>query len=206
MDRNERARIVRTPLRADPPPARRAARGPRWKSGALLRAEAIGGGAQECVLFASGSPSAPVDGGREGPQGRAQDARAFAAMQDASSSNPGRRPRTFRAAEGGAVGVSFLLVTSLWTSKEKSPARRDAGRTRMDAGRLSRRKRAHRKQDTAKAPSPRPIPQAREGERHAQHQTAAASATSPSIRRHTHAPRLALSIAAMRASCRTISA
>jgi len=40
MDRNERARIVRAPLRADPPPARRSARGPRWKSGALLRAEA----------------------------------------------------------------------------------------------------------------------------------------------------------------------
>jgi len=40
MDRNERARIVRAPLRAGPPPARRAARGPRWKSGALLRAEA----------------------------------------------------------------------------------------------------------------------------------------------------------------------
>ncbi len=39
MDRNERARIVRAPLRADPPPARRAARAPRWKSSALPRAE-----------------------------------------------------------------------------------------------------------------------------------------------------------------------
>jgi len=38
MCRNERARIVRAPLRADPPPARRTATGTR-KSGALLRAE-----------------------------------------------------------------------------------------------------------------------------------------------------------------------
>ena len=34
------ARVVRAPLRACPPPARRATRGPRRKSGALLRAEA----------------------------------------------------------------------------------------------------------------------------------------------------------------------
>ncbi len=39
MDRNERARIVRAPLRARPPPARRAARGPRLRSARILRAQ-----------------------------------------------------------------------------------------------------------------------------------------------------------------------
>jgi hypothetical protein len=40
---------------------------PGWGSGALLRAEAIGYGTQWRTLFASRSPSAPVDGGRSGP-------------------------------------------------------------------------------------------------------------------------------------------
>jgi len=62
-----------------------------------------------------------VDGGRQSPQGRAHDVRAFAVSAGALSANLGRRSRTFRAgcAEGDDAGLPFLLVTFLWASKEK---------------------------------------------------------------------------------------
>jgi len=69
--------------------------------------------------------------------------------QDALSANLGRRSRTFRAgcAEGDAAGLPFLLVPFLWASKEKEPARRDAGRTRTDASRLLRHRKRSRQLD-----------------------------------------------------------
>ena len=104
-----------------------------------------------------GSPCGPASGWRIRPKGRAHDARAFVAVHGWTVNEPrnpiaqsaGRSPLT------GPLGVSFLLVTSLWTSKEKLPARRDAGRTRTDAGRLSRRIRARRKRRTRQK-HPRP--------------------------------------------------
>jgi len=100
--------------------------------------------ARRSALLLNGSPLAPVNGGRQGPQGRAHDARAFAVgTWNVPSANPGRRSRTHRAGcpVGGAVGAPFLLVPFLWASKEKEPARRDAGRTRRDASRFSRKRR-----------------------------------------------------------------
>jgi len=73
---------------------------------------------------------------------RARCARVRRQRTDALSANLGRRSRTFRAgcAEGDDAGLPFLLVPFLWASKEKKPAHRDAGRTRMDASRFSRKR------------------------------------------------------------------
>ena len=87
---------------------------------------------------------------------RAGRARVRRQRTDALSANPGRRSRTRRAGcpEGGAVGGPFLLVPFLWASKEKEPARRDAGRTNTDVGRFSRSSLSWqmRKKSTGKAP------------------------------------------------------
>jgi len=51
--------------------------------------------------------------------------------------------------------VSFSLVSFSWTSKRKKPARRDAGRKRTDASRLSRKKHCtHSKKNAAQAATP----------------------------------------------------
>ena len=154
MDRNERARIVRAPARwarahptADPPPARRAARGPRWKSGALLRASKSRSiavptragvallwerrkprcfCAQERAALPPGSPCGPASGWRTSPKGRAHDARAFVAVhgwtvneaRNPIAQSAGRSPLT------GSLGVPFSLVTFSWARKRKLPARR----------------------------------------------------------------------------------
>ncbi len=103
-----------------------------------------------CAQDARCSSGVPFSaGGRRSirPAGaRARRARVRRQRMDALSANPGRRSRIRRAGcpEGGAVGVPFLLVPFLWASKEKEPARRDAGRTCTDAGRSSRRGRSFR--------------------------------------------------------------
>jgi len=97
-----------------------------------------------CAHDARCSSGVPFSaGGRRSirPAGaRAGRARVRRQRMDALSANPDRRSRTRRAGcpEGGAVGVSFSLVSFSWTSKRKKPARRDAGRTRMDAILFSR--------------------------------------------------------------------
>jgi len=137
-------RILRITLRAFSARARRGQEGAlKSQSAAFLAAEAtVPRASAFCFALASArrsalplffrAPSAAVDGGRQSPQGRAHDAPAFAVgTGNVPSANLGRRSRTFRAgcAEGVDAGLPFLLVTSLWASKEKLLARRDAGRT-----------------------------------------------------------------------------
>jgi len=53
---------------------------------------------------------------REQPAGARHGCRAFSEGQEAPSENP---RQTREAQETGGMGVSFLLDTFLWTSKEK---------------------------------------------------------------------------------------
>ena len=108
-----------------------------------------------------GSPSAPVDGGREGPQGRAHEVRAFAVsagMRCRRTPAGVHAPAGQDARRAALSGVSFSLVSFSWTSKRKKPARRDAGRTYRDVGRLSRKIRACCSKRTATARRKRPHP------------------------------------------------
>jgi len=136
MDRNERARIVRAPLRAGPPPARRAARGPRWKSGALLRASksrsiAVPTRAGVALLWERRKPrcsrfQVPFGaGGRRSirPKGARDGSRAFAAMQGCIVGEPRptftHLPRSGRRRCGGVLLFGFFLLDK--QEKETGP-------------------------------------------------------------------------------------
>ena len=58
-----------------------------------------------------------------GPQGARQEAARFSMGQGRPFEKPPRDLRTRRTAPGATIGLPFLLVSFLWASKEKKPAR-----------------------------------------------------------------------------------
>ena len=147
---------------------------------------------RSALLF--GSPSAPVDGGRSGPQGRAHEVRAFA---DSARMRCRRTPADVHAPAGQDARRAVLRgVVSLGDfSLDKhcaAGAARTAKLARRAEGRMPGVKRSyrpagmrdeptgmwpgfreavgageHERNDTAKAPSPCPLPQAGEGKANA---------------------------------------
>jgi len=116
----------------------------------------------------SGSPSAPVDGGRSGPKGRAHDARAFAVS---ARMRCRRTPADVHAPAGQDArravlwGCRSLWFLSLGQARERN---RPAGMRDEPTGMWTGFREAvgpdeHKRKDTAKAPSPCPLPQAGEG-------------------------------------------
>jgi len=176
MDRNERARIVRAPLRADPPPVRRAARGPRWKSSALLRAEA----SRLKPLLQRGSGSARTM--RAAPPGPLQ--RRWTADEKARRGAHTRCARS-PSAQGCAVGEprpafthpqgrmpggrrcrgAFSFGSFSLGKQRKGTGPQGCGTNTQGCGSVIAKEgeTAEQRKDMAKAPSPYPLQQAGEG-------------------------------------------
>ena len=221
------ARDPSRPFGPGRPPSTGAEGDPGAKSGALLSAEAkasrlnslqqdvashsraaeprcLARAGARVLLAPSGSLSAAASVRRIGPQGRREGSRrvrrdAGCIVGEPRSALAQSRAHDARATD--AVRVPFSLVTFSWASKRKLPARRDAGRTRRDAGRSSGNKpslpgrfsrtRLHAGRETDEHHPHPSLPLKGRAERSARTRAQRFMPTSPARERAAHAARVA---------------